>query len=371
MKLEKGQTICIKIGSSTLLDDSGKLDVAFVRSLCDQVAELASRGMSVVIVSSGAVGCGFGRLGFDKRPTDLATLQACSSAGQALLTETYAEALAAHGIACGQVLLTRRDVLSRESYLNARATLDRLLELGAVPVVNENDATSNAEFNFGDNDMLGAIVSTLIDADLYVIMSDIEGLYDEDPSKNPNADLIGRVSSVSSEIFEMAGGAGSGVGTGGMVTKLRAARAMVAAGIPMVICQGRSANVLVHIADGQDVGTRFESDDEAHSNPRKLWIGLAGIPRGTLTIDDGALRALVEDGGSLLPVGVRDCEGSFEAGDVVDIRSGDATLVARGLVRYSSEEMGQVKGLRLDVIARFLPERDGQPCVHRDEMLLF
>ena len=364
-------TVCVKLGSSTLLDESGKLDIAFVRSLCDQVAELKGRGMRVVVVSSGAVACGFGRLGFAERPHDLASLQACSSAGQALLTETYADALAAHGIPCGQVLLTRRDVLSRESYLNARATLDRLLELGAVPVVNENDATSNAEINFGDNDMLGAIVSSLIDADLYVIMSDIDGLYEHDPAKDPDAELIGHVSSVGGDIFEMAGGSGSGVGTGGMVTKLRAARAMVAAGIPMVICQGREPNVLARIVDGEDVGTRFESDDEAHSNPRKLWIGLAGVPKGELRIDDGALRALVEEGGSLLPVGVRGCEGSFEAGDIVDVVDGSSSLVGRGIVRYSSDEMEQVKGLRLDVIARFLPHREGQPCVHRDELLLF
>lgn len=364
--------VVIKIGSSTLVNDAGAVDHDFIADLCAQVIELRNMGKRVVVVSSGAAAAGMERLGFETRPTDMPSLQACAACGQAALTEVYAGVLAKQGIACGQVLLTRRDVVDREGYLNARNTLERLLELGVVPVVNENDTVSVAEFAFGDNDMLGAIVATLIGADLYVIMSDIDGFYTANPQADPNAKLLERVEAITEETMAMAGGAGSSVGTGGMATKLRAARALLAAGIPTVICQGRKPGVLAQIVCGERVGTRFEAPlGSSHESPRKLWIGLAEVPRGTLMLDQGACAAVIKRGASVLPVGVIATEGAYAAGDVVNVVTPEGTLIGRGIVRYSSDEMVRVRGLKLDVIARFMPEKDGQPAIHRDELLVF
>lgn len=342
--------IVVKIGSSTLVDAAGAPDHAFIGSLCSQVARLMDEGHEVVVVSSGAAAAGMERLGLKARPKDLPTLQACCAAGQAALTEIYAEVLSQSGHAAGQVLMTRRDVVDRECYLNTRNTFERLLELGVVP-----------------------IVSAHVGASLYVILSDVEGLYTANPSTHPEAKLIPRVEELTPEILAGATGAGSAFGTGGMASKLRAARAMLAAGIPMTICEGRKADVLVDVVHGKKVGTRFEASagHAAHEGARKLWIGLAGVPQGTLTVDEGAVHALVDRGSSLLPAGVIATEGEYAAGDVVDIRAEDGMLVARGITRYSADEVMRIHGLKLDVIERFLPEREGAPLVHRDEMLVF
>ena len=367
-----GRLIVFKIGSSTLVDESGALDKPFIGSLCDQVAALREAGEKVVIVSSGASAAGRDILGFSERPSDIATLQACASVGQTALTEAYAEVLRAHGVACGQVLLTRRDVVDRDGYLNARNTLEKLLELGVVPVVNENDTVSVAEFTFGDNDMLGAIVSGLVDADLYIIMSDVDGLYTANPQDDPSAELIPVVTEVDHGISAMAGGSGSSFGTGGMSSKVRAARAMMAAGIPTVICEGRRPNVLLDVVAGKSVGTLFKAPSDAgHEMGRKLWIGLAEVVRGTLILDDGASRAVLENGASILPVGVVRVDGDFASGEVVNVTNLDGDLIGRGVVRYSSEDMGRVRGLKLDVIARFLGDDAAVPAVHRDELLVF
>ena len=364
--------LVVKVGSSTLVDGAGALDRAFIRSLCDQVSALVASGTRVVIVSSGAAAAGRDVLGLTERPSDMATLQACASAGQANLTQAYADVLAERGIPCGQVLLTRRDVMDRDGFLNARSTLARLLELGAVPVVNENDTVSTAEFAFGDNDMLGALVAALVGADLYVICSDVEGLYTANPQENPDAELIGRVSEVTHELMSVAGGAGTSFGTGGMASKLRAARAMLAAGIPMVVCRGRREGVLGQVVSGEGVGTRFEAPAGApHEGGRKLWIGLAEVPRGTITLDEGAARAVLENGASILPVGVVSTTGSYAAGDVVNVRSPEGDVIGRGVARYSSEDMARVRGIKLDVVARFLGEDRAQPAVHRDDLLVF
>ncbi len=364
--------IVVKIGSSTLTNERGAVDEGFISTLCEQVSRLHEEGYPVVIVTSGAAAAGRERLGFRKRPSDIPSLQACAAAGQAALTEVYAKELARRGIACGQVLLTRRDVVDREGYLNARNTLNRLLDLDAVPVVNENDTVSIAEFAFGDNDMLGAIVSALVGASLYVILSDVEGLYTADPTKDSDAQLIRRVSVIDPHIAGMAGGATSAVGTGGMASKIRAARAMLAAGIPMVICHGRRPNVVVDAVYGTQVGTRFCNDEgPVHGSGRKLWIGLAEVPQGTIVVDAGASRAIVSEGASLLPVGICSTSGVYKVGDVVSIVDEDGVELARGVTRYSSEDMVRVRGLKLDVIERFLPDKEGQPAVHRDEMLVF
>ena len=362
----------VKIGSSTLVDERGALDHSFIRSLCDQVSALVSEGTGVVIVSSGAVAAGREVLGFDSRPSDIGSLQACAAAGQSRLTEAYADVLSEREIPCGQVLLTRRDVMDRDAFLNARTTLKRLLELGAVPVVNENDTVSTAEFAFGDNDMLGALVAALVGADLYVICSDVDGLYTANPQEDPTATLVERVCEVDHQLSAMAGGAGTSFGTGGMSSKLRAARAMLAAGIPTIICRGRKNRVLLDVAHGDDVGTRFEAPPgSSHEGGRKLWIGLAEIPRGSITLDEGATRAVLERGASILPVGVVSSSGSYALGDVVNVVSDSGDVIGRGIARYSSEDMMRVRGVKLDVIARFLGEDNAQPAVHRDDLLVF
>jgi len=364
--------IVAKVGSSTLMGENGELDLAFVRSLCSQICELRRRGDRVVLVSSGAAAVGRSILGFSERPSDIPTLQACAAAGQTSLIERYAEVLADDGVACGQVLLTRGDVVDRTGYLNARNTFERLLELGVLPIVNENDTVSVREFSFGDNDMLGAIVASLIDADLYVILSDIDGLYTANPDTHPDARLLERVERVDTDVVAMAGGVGSTFGTGGMATKVRAGRAMIAAGIPMVICRGRGGDALVEAVDGRGRSTRFEGPSgSGHEQARKLWIGLAGVSRGSVTVDGGAAGALEQGGASLLPVGITSVEGDFDKGDVVSVLDSDGRLIARGVTRYSSEDLWKVHGLRLDVIARFFPDRADCPAIHRDELLVF
>lgn len=364
--------VVVKIGSSTLTDAAGAIDRSFITQLCGQVARLHEEGHPVVVVTSGAAAAGRERLGFTSRPKDIPTLQACAAAGQAALTEVYAAELSKLGLACGQVLLTRRDVVDREGYLNARNTFDRLLELGVVPVVNENDTVSVSEFTFGDNDMLGAIVSALLGADVYVILSDVEGLYTADPGVDASAELIRKVEVIDPDVARMAGGAGSDVGTGGMASKVRAARAMLTAGIPTIVCHGRRQNVLVDAVHGEDVGTRFANEDgPTHGTGRKLWIGLAEIPRGVVTVDDGACKALLADGASLLPVGVCATSGTYAEGDVVSIQDRTGLEIARGVTRFASDDMARIRGLKLDVIARFLPHKAGQPAVHRDELLVF
>lgn len=366
-----GRLVVAKIGSSTLMDEHNELDLAFVRSLCAQIATLKAQGDSVVLVSSGASAVGRSLLGFAERPREIPAHQACAAVGQAKLIEHYAEILKEDDIVSAQVLLTRSDVVDRTGYLNARNTFEKLLELGVVPIVNENDTVSVREFSFGDNDMLGAIVASLIDADLYVILSDIDGLYTANPDTNPNAQFIENVEKVDNEIMAMAGGAGTSFGTGGMATKVKAGRAMIAAGIPMVICKGRAENALVDAVLDQGRCTRFEGTGSRNGAARKLWIGLAGLAKGSVVVDAGAARALEREGASLLPVGITGVDGSFSAGETINVLSLDGELIARGTTAYSSNDLEKVKGLRLDVVARFLPDCADKPVIHRDELLIF
>lgn len=363
--------VVVKVGSSTLVRPDGSLDTEYVATLAGQAADLMDTGTNVIIVSSGAAALGRERLGIEGRPTDIPTLQACAAAGQASLTKAYEDALGKRNHACAQVLLTRRDVVDREGYLNARNTFSRLLELGAIPVVNENDTVSVAEFAFGDNDMLGAIVSALVGASLYLVLSDVDGLYTANPAVDPTAELIETVSEIGPEVTNIAGESVSSVGTGGMGSKVRAARAMIAAGIPMVVCQGRTENVVMRVVGGERLGTRFGSDGSTHGSPKKLWIGLAEVAHGSIELDEGATKAVLERGASVLPVGVSACEGDFAVGDVVDVLSPDGLVIGRGVSRYSSEDLERFRGLKLEVIGRFVEASKVQPAIHRDELLVF
>lgn len=367
--------LVVKIGSSTLTTSEGRIDHAYLESLARQVEQVRALGWQVVLVSSGAIACGLERLGMSgKRPDDMPTLQAAASVGQGLFASAWGDAFAQCGIVTSMVLLTRRDTADRSAYLHARDTLDRLLELGVVPIVNENDTVSVEQIRFGDNDTLGALVACLIGADLTVILSDVEGLYDANPSQDANAQLIERVDAIDQDILAVAGDAGSPVGSGGMVTKVKAARVLGVAGIPLVVCSGRRENVVVDAASGRPCGTLFAATGGAHEiTPRKLWIALGDSARGALIVDEGAKNALRKRGGSLLVVGVAAVEGDFENGDIVDIKDKSGYLFARGRVSASRDEAELALGRSREELSRnrLLAEMADKPLVHRDELVIF
>ena len=368
------KTMVVKIGSSTLINNEGKLDRAYISQLADQAMQMRLIGWQLVIVSSGAVACGLDTLGISERPTDMPSLQAAASVGQISLASAYDEEFSLRGLSSSLVLLTRHDTANRHAYLHARDTMTRLLELGVTPIVNENDTTSIEEIRFGDNDTLAAVVSCLIQADLCVICSDIDGLYTANPQLDPSARLIECVERIDTDILGLAGDSTSSVGTGGMITKLKAARVLMTAGIPMVICHGHEQHQLINLAQGKSVGTRFvpqvESSDIA---PRKLWIALGDQIHGTLFVDHGAYNALVNQGSSLLAVGIKRVQGSFVSGSLVDIVDNTGFVFARGLVGASSDEIMLAAGRQQNEIDanRLLVELTHRSVVRRDDMVVF
>ncbi len=362
-----GRRIVVKVGSSTLSAPDGSVDLAFVESLVDQLASLHAQGDLPVLVSSGSISAGVSRLGMAERPSDMPTLQAAASVGQVALIEMYAALFASHGLTVGQVLLTRHDTGNRQAFLHARDTFERLLELGAVPIVNENDTVAVDEIRFGDNDTLAALVATMVRADLMVVLSDIEGLYDADPRIAEDATLLEQVDEVTEEMISAAGGAGSAAGSGGMATKIEAARVLRKAGIPMVLCEGHKPCVVLSAAEGQDVGTFFSASG-ASRGALKSWIALGRKAAGRITIDDGAKTAIIERKTSLLPAGVAAVDGEFAAGDAVVLVDATGMVVARGLADLSSADIGRVKRMKSAEIASAFPHLAGKVVVHRDRM---
>ncbi len=370
----ESRRLVVKIGSSTLTTSESSIDYAYLAGLAEQIAAVRAAGWQPVIVTSAAIACGLEALGIAKRPSDMPSLQAAASVGQSVLSAAYANAFAAHGMTTSVVLLTRRDTADRTAYLHARDTLGRLLELGVVPVVNENDTVSVEQIRFGDNDTLAALVACLIDADLMVILSDIEGLYDANPRRDESARLIEVVERIDRDVMAVAGEAGSTVGSGGMITKIKAARVLMAAGIPMVICHGRRDDAIVDAAAGKSVGTLFVAREKAHEiTPRKLWIALGDAARGAVIIDEGARSALVGRGSSLLCVGVTCVEGRFDADDIIDIKDEEGVVVARGKVAFSSDEAELARGRSREDLERnrLLAPLAERALVHRDELIVF
>ncbi len=366
--------IVVKIGSSTLTMGDSSIDHAYLDCIAEQVARLCADGWQPVIVSSGAIACGLEALGIEQRPHDMPSLQAAASVGQGALSAAYAQAFAPHGILASTVLLTRRDTADRTAYLHARDTLLRLLELGVVPVVNENDTVSVEQIRFGDNDTLAALVACLIDADLMVILSDIDGLFDANPHRVSTARLIRRVERIDQSVMDVAGEAGTTVGSGGMITKIKAARVLMAAGIPMVVCNGHAENAVVRAAAHEDVGTLFVAAEKPHEiTPKKLWIALGDAAHGALVVDDGAKAALVRGGSSLLCVGVSSVEGRFDAGDAVDIKDPSGHLFARGKAAFASDEVELACGRTREELQRnrLLEPLAARPVIHRDELIVF
>lgn len=353
--------VVVKIGSSTLVGEDGRLDRAFIGRLATEAAALRDEGWQTVIVTSGSIAVGLQIMGHGgPRPTEMSMLQAAAAIGQVSLVNAYADTFRCFGMPVGQVLLTRATTGNRESYLNARATIEQLLLQGAVPVINENDTVAVDEIRFGDNDTLAAMVATAIDADLVVLLSDIDGLYTADPRKDKDAELLEQVGKLSQEIEASAGGVGSASGSGGMLTKVAAAKVLMSAGIPMVICEGHRRNAVTDACHGRSVGTRFFDSESLGMHARKSWIALGGKVKGRVSCDAGAVRALQEKGASLLPVGIVEVQGEFEAGDPVDVVDAQGRLLGRGLAGYGARELRENLG-----------HRGAEEFINRDQLVVF
>lgn len=362
----QAQTMVVKVGSSSLTRPSGHLDAAKLEALVASVAANVLSGARIVLVSSGAIAAGFGPLGFAERPRDVATQQAAASVGQGLLMARYETAFARYGIRVGQILITAEDTIRAAQYRNARRTLERLLDLGVVPIVNENDALASNEIRFGDNDRLSALVANIVRADALVLLTDVDALYTAPPSR-PDARRIGYVPDVIAALRDVTvGGSTSGVGTGGMVTKLEAARIAAVSGVPVVLTSAANAGPAMM---GDPVGTVFAPVHDRGSS-RRLWIGFAAEPRGTIVVDDGAARAVRGGRASLLAAGALEVRGEFSAGDPVWVDAEDGTHLARGLSGYDSEEIPQMLGRNTDQLRRFLGEAYAHPLIHRDNLVL-
>ncbi|MEU9461498.1 glutamate 5-kinase [Streptomyces sp. NPDC058322] len=357
----------VKVGSSSLTTAAGGLDADRVDALVDVLAKVRSGGeREIVLVSSGAIAAGLAPLGLLRRPKDLARQQAAASVGQGLLVARYTASFARYGVRVGQVLLTSNDTSRRAHYRNACRTLDQLLDMGALPVVNENDTVATDEIRFGDNDRLAALVAHLVRADLLVLLSDVDGLYDGDPS-TPGTSRVAEVTGPEDLAGVTIGSAGkAGVGTGGMVTKVEAARIATAAGVPVVLTSAsRAADALA----GRDTGTYFHRTGR-RSADRLLWLAHASTPQGSLTLDDGAVQAVVERHSSLLPAGIASVEGDFTAGDPVELRDLEGRPVARGLVNFDAKEIPQLLGRSTRDLARELGPAYEREVVHRDDLVV-
>ena len=360
----EARRIVVKVGSSSLTDAHGRIDMAQMNALVDAIAEAREAGREVIVVSSGAVAAGIDPLGMRVKPRDLATRQAVASVGQGLLLARYTTLFASHGLTVGQVLLTVEDIARQSSYANALRTFTRLLELGAVPVVNENDTVATNELRFGDNDRLAALVAHVVQADALFLLSDVEALYSDHPSR-PGARMITDVPEVEDLVVNTSRG-GSSVGTGGMATKLEAARIATHAGITTVLA---SAEKVREALAGEPVGTLFHPSGRRRSR-KMLWLAYASKVAGVLTLDEGAVRAVVERKASLLPAGVTAFTGDFSAGDPVRLDGPDGELVGHGLVNYDSRDVPGLLGRSTrDLAAERGPEFDRE-LVHRDAMIL-
>ena len=358
----------IKVGSALVTDDGRGLDSDMIRTLATQVAALRHSGREVVLVSSGAVAAGLARLGWRERPHALHDLQAAAAVGQMSLVQSYESAFQRFGLHTAQVLLGHDDVSARDRYLNARSTLTTLLGLGVIPVVNENDTVVTDEIRFGDNDTLAAMVANLIDADVLLILTDQQGLYEADPREYPDAELVSSASATAPDLEAMAGSSGT-LGRGGMLTKVRAARLAARSGTDTLIAHGRNTDIIDRLASGEDIGTWLQAG-RAPLAARKQW--LAGLVRssGTLVLDDGAVKVLSSSGKSLLPVGVKAVQGDFVRGDMVICADGEGREIARGLVNYSLAEAQRIIGHGSDRIEELLGYQGESELIHRDNLVL-
>ncbi|WP_417912897.1 glutamate 5-kinase [Candidatus Electronema sp. TJ] len=367
---DQAKTVVLKVGSAVLTNAEG-LNLEAVDSLCRQIGFLRATGRDVILVTSGAVAAGRRRLGVEKQPGEpLKVKQALAAVGQGILMQAYEQRFAEQGgQKVAQILLTHADLSQRDRYLNVRNTILALFEFDVVPIINENDTVSVQELRFGDNDTLGALITNMIGADMYIMLSDVDGLYTANPALDPSAKAVYTVAKVDSRIEAMAGGSGSTVGTGGMQSKIRAAKMVAACGGSSFIGPGRNKNVLQELFSGVTVGTFF-LPEKVKISGRKHWIGYVLRPTGYLDLDAGACRAIVERGKSLLPSGIVRVEGSFKVGAPVQCRCPDGRAIAAGLVNYASADIERIRGCKTSEIKNILGFSDSDEVIHRDNLVL-
>jgi glutamate 5-kinase len=367
--VKNARRIVVKVGSSLVTADGRGLDHAALSRWAGQIAVLAEQGKQVVLVSSGAIAEGIARLGWSKRPHAINQLQAAAAVGQMGLVQAYESVFRTHGLHAAQVLLTHEDLADRTRYLNARSTLRTLLELRVVPIINENDTVATDEIRLGDNDTLGALVTNLIEADCLIILTDQTGLFTADPRRDTSATLVAEAHAGDPDLERMAGGAGSSVGTGGMLTKILAAKRAARSGAHTVICSGHEADVLLRLAAGEAIGSQLTAR-QAPLDARRQWLADHLQLRGGLVLDAGAVKALREDGKSLLPVGVQAVTGEFQRGEVVALVDAAGCEIARGLANYSASEARRIQGKPSSAIEAALGYMDEPELVHRDNLVV-
>lgn len=368
--LRSVRRLVVKVGTSTLTHATGKLNLYQLERLIRELADLRHQDIEVILVTSGAVGAGMGKLGLEEKPKTIPEKQALAAIGQGILMHMYEKLFGEYGETVAQVLVTREDITDRGRYLNARNTLLMLLKLGVIPIINENDTVAFEEIKLGDNDTLAALVSGLIDADLLVLLTDIDGLYTADPRKEPEAQLIKVVEELTPEIIELAGNPGTKWGSGGMATKIQAAEIAGNSGIPMIVTNGSREGVIREtLREGINSGTLFIPRDHHRTNCRKTWIAVASNVNGYLYVDGGAEKAIIAKGKSLLPSGITKVEGDFERGSVVGI-NGESGEFARGIVNYDAWEIRKIVGCQSQDIIKILGHKDYDEVIHRDNLTL-
>lgn len=366
--LTTAKRIVVKVGTSTLTYSTGKLNLQRIEKLVRELADLANQGKDIILVTSGAVGVGVDRLGLKERPKNIPEKQAAAAVGQGILMHTYEKIFGEYGQVVAQVLLTREDSVNRSRYANSRNTLLTLLAMRVIPIINENDAVAIDELKIGDNDTLSAMVASIVEADLLIILSDINGLYTGNPTTDPQAKLISQVTDITPDIENLAGGPGTIRGTGGMHTKIQAAKIAVNSGVAMVIASGIQEGVVRAVVNGENVGTLFYSK-ENRLHIRKRWLAFGARVTGSVTVDKGAEKALL-GGSSLLAAGVRAVEGRFEYGNTIRIVSPEGREIARGLANYNAEDCRKIMGLHTNEIAAVLGYKPYDEVIHRDNMVL-
>ena len=368
-EIKNAVRVVVKIGTSTLTYNNGKLNLFRIEKLVRELADLANQGKEIILVTSGAVGAGLDRLGSTERPKTIPEKQAVAAIGQGILMHMYEKFFAEYGQIVAQVLLTRENSVKHKLYINSRNTLLTLLKMGVIPVINENDAIAIDELKIGDNDTLSATVATIVDADLLIILSDIEGVFTANPQNDPTAQLIEEITDITPEIEELAGGAGSKLGTGGMYTKIQAAKIAVNAGVTMVIASGALEGVVRNILSGEKIGTIFPAKEQ-HLQVRKSWLAFGAMIKGELVVDEGCEKALITEGSSLLSVGIVEVKGTFDQGNSVRILSKQGREIARGLANYNSEEIKKICGKNTNNISKILGSKLYDEVIHRDNMVI-
>lgn len=367
--LKKARRVVVKVGTSLITDGREGVNKAFINKLAGEIAALCGGGREVILVTSGAIGTGMAALRCQERPRSIPGKQAMAAIGQPRLMQAYAQAFGRYDLTTAQVLLTADDIQSRQRYSHARNALLEILHLGAVPVFNENDTVAVDEIKFGDNDTLSAHITNLAEADLLIVLTDVAGLYTCNPAENDRAELLSAVDCIDGRIEEMACGGAGALGTGGMATKVKAARMVTGMGEEMVIADGRQARILQRILAGENIGTAFYPRGDKLAS-RKRWIAFALRRRGALHLDAGAAAAVRLQGKSLLPTGIRGLEGDFKQGDCVSILDHAGREFARGLVKYSAEEIDRIKGAKTREIEKILGYKATDEIVHRDDLVV-